>query len=166
MVVIDGTDFIISKRFDTRFYGYKFRGPGLRYEIGTCIRTGYLVWINGPFPPGMYNDLAIAQLGIVHYLEDGERLEADDGYEGIAPRFAKVPGNITRDETKLEVQNRVRRRHEQMNSRLKNWGCLRQRFRHLQLENHSSCVRAIAVILQVSLELGVHTVNDIDYRDT
>jgi len=103
--------------------------------------------------------------GIVNYLKDGERFEADDGYEALAPRFAKVPGNITRDEARLHLQQRVRSRHEQMNSRFKSWGCLRQRFRHVNLELHSACFRAIAVILQVSLELGVHTVNDIDYRD-
>jgi len=165
MVVIDAADFMISLKFNKDFYGYKFRGPGLRYELGTCIRTGHIVWINGPWPPGIYNDLMIARMGIVQMLEDGERVEADDGYEGIAPQYAKVPGNITRDEGKLALQQRVRARHEQMNSRFKNWGCLRQRFRHDDLVKHSDCFRAVAVTLQVSLLLGVHTVNDIDYRD-
>jgi len=166
MVVLDGTDYMISLQFNQNFFGYKFRAPGLRYEIATCIRTGKIVWINGPYPPGIYNDLMVARMGIIHYLEDRERFEADDGYEALAPRYAKVPGNLTRDESKMELQQHVQRRHEQMNSQFKNWGVLRQRFWHLDLSLHLACFRAVAVILEVSLELGVHTVNDIDYRDT
>jgi hypothetical protein len=96
------------------------------------------------------NDVSIARTALIHYLEDGERFEADDGYQGVAPMHAKVPNNITR---KVE------------NSRFKQWGCLRQRFRHDDLSKHSACFRSIAVILQISLNVGFHTVNPIDYTD-
>ena len=57
-ITVDGTDFRIQEPspFDPKWYSHKFRGPGLRYEIGVCIKTGWIVWVNGPFPAGAWPD--------------------------------------------------------------------------------------------------------------
>ena len=49
---VDGTDCRIREPspFNPKWYSHKFHGPGLRYEIGICIRTGHLVWVHGLFP--------------------------------------------------------------------------------------------------------------------
>ena len=30
-------------------FSEKFNGPALKYEVGVCIATGHIVWVNGPF---------------------------------------------------------------------------------------------------------------------
>ena len=59
------------------WYSHKFNGPGLRYEIGVCIISGDIVWVNRPFPCGMFSDYMIFKMGIRHYLKDNERLETE-----------------------------------------------------------------------------------------
>ena len=60
-VTVDGTDFRIydPSPFWSKWMSFKFKGPGLRYEVGVSIESGDIVWINGPFMPGMFNDLQI-----------------------------------------------------------------------------------------------------------
>ena len=54
--------------------------------MGLCILTGDIVWINGPYAPGLYNDLQIFWDSLVSQLEPNERVEADDGYKGEHPQ--------------------------------------------------------------------------------
>ena len=74
-MTIDGTDFRIREptNFDKKWYTPKFHGPGVRYEVGIAIQTGWIVWINGPYPCGTPADLTIALDGIVHMFEGDER---------------------------------------------------------------------------------------------
>jgi hypothetical protein len=83
-VSVDGTDFRIwePRPFNKKWYSSKFNGPGVRYEVGVCIQTGWIVWTNGPFPCGEWSDVKIALDGIVYMLEGDERLIADKGYRG------------------------------------------------------------------------------------
>jgi len=55
-ITVDGTDFWVPepKPFNPDYYSHKFNHAGLRYEIGICIVTGWIVWINGPFPCGPF----------------------------------------------------------------------------------------------------------------
>ena len=63
----------------------------------------------------------------------------------------------------LEMQRRVRNRHEPMNKWLKNWEILKQVYRHDILE-HGNVFRAIVVIAQLSIENG-ELPFEIDYND-
>ena len=45
-----------------------------------CIKTRWIVWVNGPFPAGEWSDLQIASSGIFPHLEDHEFYVADGGY--------------------------------------------------------------------------------------
>ena len=90
LMSVDGTDFRIAEH-GKKFYSFKFKKSALRYEVALCILTGDIVWINGPYEPGVWNDIAIFRDGIMHHLEDGERVEADDGYLGEAPKYVKCP---------------------------------------------------------------------------
>jgi hypothetical protein len=56
---VDGADFKIynQKPFTKDDYSFKFNGPGVRYEVASNIQTGDIVWINGPFKPGKFNDI-------------------------------------------------------------------------------------------------------------
>ena len=85
LISVDGTDFRIAELGKT-FYSFKFKKSGLWYEVGICIKTGWIVWINGPYEPGIYNDLQFFRNLLKSFLGKGERVEADDGYIGEAPR--------------------------------------------------------------------------------
>jgi len=80
---VDGTDFRINgpKPFGPRLKSHKSNGPGLRYEVGLCIRTGLIVWTNGPFRAGGNSDLGIFQRGLRHRLVPGEKAIADGTYK-------------------------------------------------------------------------------------
>ena len=109
----------------------KLNGPCLRYEIGTCMQTRWIVWFNGPFPCGEWSDLAIARSSLVHLLESWERHIADAGHLD-SNSSAVTP---TRHHLFIDRQRAtVRDRHETVNERLKNWVILSQRYRH-PLEN-------------------------------
>ena len=104
------------------FSSFKFNGKcGLRYEIGVDILVGNIVWVNGPFAAGKYPDVEIFRLGLVHWLDEFERVEADDGYIGEAPQRIKCPGCASNPTENEAMQNRVRSRHESLNGRFKNW---------------------------------------------
>ena len=86
-------------------------------------------------------------------LDEVERIEADDGYVGEAPRHVKCPKSMSnREDTELQ-QSLVRRRQETINKRFKQFGVLKQIFRH-ELGMHGDCFRCVAVITQLAIENG------------
>ena len=94
---VDGTDFLIKNPHDGRYkywYSYKLKKPGLRYEVGVSIGCGDIVWIHGPYPCGHYNDIKIFRSALKNWLEEGERVIADDGYVGEAPGHVLCPKAI------------------------------------------------------------------------
>jgi hypothetical protein len=107
-----------------------------------------------PFPCGSWSDITILRHAILHFLEEYERIEADNGYEGEAPRYVKTPAGCTRPREEKEMRNRVRGRHETVNERFKNWGCLSQRFRSKNVSKFSASFRAVAVMTQLAIECG------------
>ena len=36
-------------QWDLGMYSEKHNGPGFKYEVGVCIKTGFMVWVNGPY---------------------------------------------------------------------------------------------------------------------
>lgn len=149
---MDGTDFQIPNK-GSLFYSHKFKKSGLRYEVGLCIRTGDIVWINGPYACGKWADISIFRDSLKSKLDQYERVEADDGYIGEAPRHIKCPKSATNKRINEAMQSRVRRRHETVNKRFKDWGILRQVFRH-KVTKHYYVFRAIVVITQLAINNG------------
>jgi hypothetical protein len=138
----------------------------LRYEVALCIQTGDIVWINGPYEAGMWNDFKIFRDALLTMLAPSERVEADDGYVGEAPQYVKCPKSFTNPEETEAMQQLVRNRQETVNKRFKQWGVLKQIFRHSKdnLGSHGDCFAAIAVITQVSINHG-ERLFDVRYRD-
>ena len=155
MISVDCVDFAIPNQ-GPAFSSHKFKKKsGLRYEIAICIQTGTVVWINGPYPCGRYPDITIFRDALMLHLSEAERVEADDGYVGEAPRHIKCPKSFTNPQETLFMQQRVRNRQETINKRLKDWGILRQMFRHVeQLCSHGSVVRTILVLEQIAINQG------------
>eukprot|EP00586_Coscinodiscus_wailesii_P007529 CAMPEP_0172490504 /NCGR_PEP_ID=MMETSP1066-20121228/20932_1 /TAXON_ID=671091 /ORGANISM="Coscinodiscus wailesii, Strain CCMP2513" /LENGTH=305 /DNA_ID=CAMNT_0013258997 /DNA_START=109 /DNA_END=1022 /DNA_ORIENTATION=- len=152
LINVDGTDFRIPEH-GREFYSHKFKKSGLRYEVGTCILTGDIVWINGPYECGLWPDINIFWNSLVSNLGTNERVEADDGYIGEAPRHVKCPKSFTNPRETLAMQQRVRNRHETVNGRFKQWGVLKQVFRH-DITWHGNVFRCVAMITQLSINNG------------
>lgn len=165
LVNVDGTDFRI-RHAGRKFYSFKYKASGLRYEVATSILGGDIVWISGPWEPGMYNDISIfRQSGIMSMLEEGERVEADDGYRGESPQYVKCPqsmGATAIDEYERQ-QSIARRRHETVNKRFKQFGALKQIWRH-NVANHGKAFRVAAIVTQCSIQNG-EPLFDVDYLD-
>jgi hypothetical protein len=118
-----------SIRISTKF------GSAIRYEVAVCILTGELVWTNGPYEPGIWNGVAIFRNTLLSMLDEGERAETDDGYQAEAPRYIKCPASIGNHETVEKQASVVRRRHETINWRFKQWAILKQVDDLLNVEN-------------------------------
>ena len=151
----DGTDFSILEQspFWSGWCSHKFKGAGLRYEIGVGICSGNICWLNGPFPAGKYSDIKIFRLGLKKCIDPGEKVEASNGFRG-EPDTILLPSDpsivsesellrFTHD--KYRMKQRVRARHETVNGRFKNWNILNTRF-HNEISLHSNVFRAIVVI--------------------
>lgn len=151
LVTIDGTDFKINEPtpFSTMWFSHKINHAGLRYEIGICIQTGWIVWVNGPYPPGHWPDLAIARDGINEALGPGELYLADGTYRD-GNGFAETPNGLNNADQRMK--SIARARHERVNGMLKNFGCLSRCFRHHRTL-HGRLVEAVANVVQAALML-------------
>jgi hypothetical protein len=96
----------------------------MRYEIGISIVGGDIVWLNGPYEARTWNDIKIFRDFLMSNLDPGERVEADDGYVGEAPRHVKCPMSFANPLKNRRMQAIVRSRHETIKKRFKQWGCL------------------------------------------
>jgi hypothetical protein len=159
---VDGTDFRVAKSYERPYYSYKFKKSGIQYKVALCIKTGDICWLVGPYLPGIWNDNMIFQDGLVNYLEAGERCEADDGYRGSAPLYAKCHGVIEANPDKAGMQQRLRNRQETVNKWFKNWAILSNLFRH-KLPEHQTVFGAIVVLAQ--LYFTENPLFQIDYND-
>ena len=86
----------------------------LWYEVGICIKTGHIVWINGPIVANT-NDATIFESQLLHLLCKDEAVEVD-GYKGN--HKMKSP-NIGMTRAMQKEKSIVRGRHEDVNSQLK-----------------------------------------------
>ena len=92
-------------------------------------------------------------MALVHELEPGERAEADNGYIKEWTENCKCPNGITRQEESERLNQRQRNRHETVNERFKNFGCMSQKFRHSP-DKHGTCFSCVVILTQLSIEHG------------
>ncbi|KAL3792212.1 hypothetical protein ACHAW5_004087 [Stephanodiscus triporus] len=92
LVTLDGTDMPVEMKFAKEFMSHKFKGNGLKYEVGVCIATGHIVWVHGPSRAGE-SDITLARQAFVSFLNDNEMAVADSGYRGEF-RTIKTPDKV------------------------------------------------------------------------
>jgi len=152
LIVVDGTDCQVQER-GPRWSGnfsHKFNGPGVRYEVITN-REGTIIRVDGPYIAGCFPDAEIFRRGAMLELEPGETCQGDGIYRNQLPHV--FPGDTNEEERKFA--NRVRARHETLNSRLKRFGILDQKFRSNDFEKHGWAFRAVAVLCQLEIQVGM-----------
>lgn len=143
-VSLDGTDFRIREPqpFNKKWFSHKFKGPGIRYEIGISIVEADIVWASGGFPCGEWTDLKIAKNLYIQYANK-EKTLADKIYRHQG--FFKQPTNA--------VEKRILARHETLNGRIKEFAIMTNRFRN-NLKKHPEVFHAVVNVLQVSIDNG------------
>ena len=152
MVTIDGTDLPVQHRFDPKFSSHKFKSNGLKYEVGVCIQSGNIVWVNGPFCGGE-SGITIARQAVIGTLDEDEMVEADGGYSG-EDFYVKIPKNATTDEQR-HIKTITRPCHKTANNLLKIFGILRQKFRH-GLEKHSMSSELLQILHSSASSMDTH----------
>eukprot|EP00536_Pseudo-nitzschia_multiseries_P002194 jgi/Psemu1/183021/e_gw1.29.19.1 len=161
---VDGTDCPVFEPwpFSKKMYSHKFNGPAVKYEVGVCLKTGWIVWINEPFV-GSKNDGTIFKEGLSNLLHDDEAVEVDRGYRGDDKMNLPDMG-FTRIEKKMK--SNARAQHETVNGRLKIFNVLTSHFRHMKpnrqgmMQEHKICFEAVAVITQLKFASGETTFED------
>lgn len=143
------------------WYSHKFNGPGMRYEVGICIATGWIVWIHGPFPCGAWPDLRIARDALIYSLDEYEYYLGDGGYSD-GNQYSETPNGLHDFDQRQKAT--VHARHETVNKRFKQWGALRDVYRHKH-QNHSAVFRAIANITQLAISNGSEPLFTVEYND-
>ncbi len=149
-VSIDEIDFRICEPtpFDSKWFSHKFRGPGLHYEIGICIPTGWIVWVKGLYECGDWPDIEIARAELHDALEYGEFYLADSGYRN-GDYYSVTSNGLSNCDQRMK--SIVPARHETVNKRFRQWCCLERRFRHKRAL-HSKCLFAVANFTQFAIE--------------
>lgn len=163
LISVDCVDFGIphaGRRFHT--HKWKFHSA-LRYEAGVCILTGDLVWLNGPYEAGTWNDIKIFRNSLLSNLDDGERVESDDGLRGVSPEYSKCPRSMGNLEECEAQQQLVRSRQETMNKRFKQFNILKQIYKG-KIEHHAGYTRVCAIVTQLCIEYG-ERLFDVNYQD-
>ena len=129
--------------------------------VAVCIKTGWIVWINGPFPAGAWPDINIARSSLIHFLDNGEYYCADGGYAD-GNQWSSTSNGL--HDYEQRTKSLARARHETANRRFKIFGCLSQRYRH-DLAIHGTIFRAVANIVQLSIRFG-NPRFDIEYDES
>ena len=143
-----------NKEYAKKWTSHKYNGPGVRYEVGLGILSGDIVWVNGPFPCGIWPDLKIMKEGgILELLEENERIETDDGYRGLDPEFCLTKSGLRHPSSDPGMRARVRARQETVNKRFRQFAAASNVYRHDVL-NHSKVFYSIVVLTQLAIESG------------
>jgi DDE superfamily endonuclease len=145
---LDGVDFKIlePQPFNPKFYSHKFKGPGLRYEIGLNIRTGHIVWKHGGYPCGQYSDLTIAREAYLLSINHAEKTIADKGYRDN--RYFLLKNNLNK-----KIHGKIMARHETVNKRMKQFQILKQPFKN-NIHKHPIVFHAVANLIELMIENG------------
>lgn len=151
-VSVDGTDFKTQEPhpFNKKWMSVKCKGSALKCEVAMSIFSGDIVWIHGPHRGGKH-DITIFREKLLHKLQDGEMVEADQGHKGEADWIRVREDYCTKEEKK--EKNWIRARQEACNGRFKCWGILKQEYRHDD-KQHGLVFRAIAGFTQMHIDNG------------
>ena len=157
-ISVDGTDCPVFEPwpFSREMFSHKMNGPALKYEVAVCLKTGRIVWTNGPFV-GSASDGTIFKNGLSLLLHDEECVEVDSGYAGDNKAMQPSMGMNSKER---KMKSNARAQHEAVNGRLKHFNVLTTHFRHMKpnregmMKKHGMCFDAVTVITQLKLTVG------------
>ena len=139
-----------------RMFSKKFNGPGVKYDVGVCIKTGHIVWLDGPFVASA-SESTIFKNGLGQHICEDEKVEVDSGPKGDSRLVQPHVGNDSKERKQKSV---VRGRQEGVNGRMKVYSVLTNHFHHMKdgrenmMNAHGLCFKAVAVITQLKISTG------------
>jgi hypothetical protein len=155
-MVLDTTPFPIQRPKDDEtqrtFYSVKYGYHCFKYEI-MCRMDGLIVWFTTGAPGSVSDPQILQHGGLYDLLLPDELFLADMIYSGrphAFTQFRKIP-NVPFTAMQLAVNAEVehhRKVIENVNGRLKNWGCLNSAWRH-DLELHQVAFTVCAQITNI-----------------
>jgi hypothetical protein len=140
----------LGSTLQSSLFSHKSQGAGYRYEMGVCIQTGDIVWVNGPFKCGDWPDINTFRLDLKGRLAPGEKVEADVGYRG--DNSIRTPNDVA-NMVDRPAKSVARARHETINHRFKKCYAVGGVFRHHR-RMHTPVFSTVAVITQLSIDHG------------
>jgi len=155
---VDGVHFVTCEpkhdQFpkDSAHFSYKHHAAGFNYEIGISLYKSKLVWFNGPFKAGNFNDIKMFEDGgLKDKLQSLKKMViADHGFTSYPTLVSTSNSQDSNEVSKFKV--RARQRHEKCNGKLKEFECLDSRFRHTGKLH--ACFEAVNVIVAYKMEMG------------
>ena len=149
--------------FNAGWWSFKKNAACVRYEVAVNIQNGWIVWINGPFPAGLYSDCRITvERGLLDNLQPGKKIIVDRGYPGHNDVFVR-PGGPNALYAQMKRDSRAR--HETINRLFKEWSILNNHFQY-PVEQHRMVFGAISNIVQLCIEQGAQRPFMVYYDDT
>ena len=142
--------------FSKKMFSKKFNGPGVKYDVGVCIKTGHIVWVDGPFVAS-HSESTLFKHGLGKHIFDGEKVEVDSGPKGDD---RLVQPHVGKDSKERKQKSVVRGRQEGVNGRMKVYSVLTTHFHHMKdgrermMKAHGLCFNAVAVITQLKIASG------------
>jgi len=153
-------------RPNRKWKSFKLSIPGLAYELGVAVFASKIIWIAGPRRGGTRDiDIFNEPGGLASLIPAGKKAIVDKGYPGVSEKVSQKLRNFDGDEV-YHFKNQALARHETVNSRIKRFSILSDRFRHRgsRLGNtedyHKVVFETVCVIVQYEFDNG-HPVFDI-----
>lgn len=139
-------------RRNPKNYAYKHNFAGLNYQIVLSLWTNK-IWYANDGDPGSTHDMKAIRAEFIDMVPEGCRVIADDGYTGRTEQEKKIFSvRNTLDDTDVkQFKANAKARQEQLNKRLKDYECIRKKFRH-GVDKHRKCFAAVLVLVQYAIE--------------
>jgi len=134
--------------FNAGWWSFKKNAACVRYEVAVNIQNGWIVWINGPFPAGLYSDCRITvECGLLDNLQPDEKIIVDRGYPGHNDIFV-WPGGPNALYAQMKRDSRAC--HETINQLFKEWSILNNHFRYA-VEKHGMVLGLFQILFSYAL---------------
>ena len=149
-ISVDGVDLLKKEDFpfDPKYASHKFgNSPAFSYEISLSIVSYDVVWVNGPFKGGSPDLNNFRYGGLKEVLARcNEMVVTDSGYRDERVRLRNEGLHEERNMNSL-----IRARQETVNQRIKNFGCMSQRWRGKK-HDHFAFLQAVIGLVQIELK--------------
>jgi DDE superfamily endonuclease len=135
---------------DTSYFSHKYNKAGMGYELGVHLWKSQLIWLNGPHKAGKNDSWVLQNNGLLEKLRlVNKKAIGDLGYRGSQDAVS-VPNPYDSRPVKV-FKSRACLRHETFNGIIKEFECLKGRFRH-STAKFGVCFEAVCVLCQYKLE--------------
>ena len=153
MGILDVTDFLVnSDQQPWNLWSWKHRFKVLKYEIVLHMKKNLIVWWSGPWT-GRSNDLGIYNQKLKQILTtENEKLIADSIYRTNNCIISlKNPTSNFGKRYNWEIHS-ISARLENVNSRLKQYFCLKHFWRH-DIKKHKWAFAIIVNLIQIRMQI-------------